>query len=228
MQLKAVFWDLDGTLIDSEPLWHDGELEIAAANNGHWTEELGWECSGTPVPDVARRMIEHGCTLSVEEIDKQLKAYVFEHEKMHMPWIDGVLDTLRSLKEAGIPTMLVSTSPRPIVENVLDAAPGLFSGYVCGDDDAKHKPSPEPYLLAAKKLGIAPENMAECAVFEDTPVGLAAGAASGATVIAQTCTIRTDTSNGPQFTSVDGYDGIDAEAIDAIVRRRLAALAAEA
>ncbi|MBT1182004.1 HAD family phosphatase [Bifidobacterium sp. CP2] len=222
MQVKAVFWDLDGTLIDSEPLWHDGEIEIAEANNGHWTEELGWECSGTPVPDVARKMIEHGCTLSVEAIDKQLKQYVFDHEKAHMPWIPGVLDTLRSLKEAGVPSVLVSTSPRPIVENVLDAAPGLFAGYVCGDDDAKHKPSPEPYLLAASKLGIAREDMARCVVFEDTLVGLTAGAASGATLIAQTCTIRTDTSQGPQFKSIDGYEGVDAEAVDGFVRERLA------
>ncbi|MBT1173104.1 HAD family phosphatase [Bifidobacterium sp. MA2] len=220
MLLKAVFWDLDGTLIDSEPLWHDGEMEIAAANGGRWSEELGWECSGTPVPDVARRMIEHGCTLSVEEIDRTLKQYVFDQEKLHMPWIDGVLDTLRSLKEAGVPSMLVSTSPRPIVENVLAAAPGLFAGYVCGDDDAKHKPDPAPYLLAASKLGIATEDMAKCAVLEDTMVGLTAGAASGATTIAQTCTIRTDTSNGPQFASIDGYEGIDAAAIDAFVRQR--------
>lgn len=223
MLLKAAFWDLDGTLIDSEPLWHDGEFEIAAKHGGEWSEELGWECSGTPVPDVARRMIEHGCTLSVEEIDRQLKQYVFDQEKIHMPWIDGVLDSLRSLKEAGIPSMLVSTSPRPIVENVLDAAPGLFAGYVCGDDDAKHKPDPAPYLLAASKLGIAREDMAKCVVLEDTLVGLTAGAASGATTIAQTCTIRTDTSAGPQFASINGYEGIDAAALDGFVRRRLEA-----
>lgn len=112
MLLKAVFWDLDGTLIDSEPLWHDGEIEIAHNNGGEWNEDLGWECSGTPVPHVAEVMIAHGCTLSVPEIDKQLKDYVFKAEVERLPWIPGVQDVLHSLKEADIPSMLVTTSPR--------------------------------------------------------------------------------------------------------------------
>ena len=68
LMIKAVFWDMDGTLIDSEPYWHEGEMKIAAAHGGYWDEELAWQGSGTPVPDVARRMVEHGCQLSIEEI----------------------------------------------------------------------------------------------------------------------------------------------------------------
>ena len=58
LMLKAVFWDMDGTLIDSEPYWHEGELKIAADHGGYWDEDLAWQGSGTPVPDVARRMVE--------------------------------------------------------------------------------------------------------------------------------------------------------------------------
>ncbi|PJM78416.1 HAD family hydrolase [Bifidobacterium scaligerum] len=221
MLLKAVFWDLDGTLIDSEPLWHDGEIEIAHANGGEWNEDLGWQCSGTPVPSVARHMIERGCKLSVEEIDKQLKDYVFNAEVTRLPWIPGVQDVLRSLKDAGIPSMLVTTSPRRMAENIMKQADGLLAGYVCGDDPFEHKPNPAPYLAAAAKLGIAPEDMAKCVVLEDSSVGLQAGAASGATLIAQTGWIRTDTSGLGQFASIDSYDGIDAAALDAFVRQRL-------
>lgn len=49
LMLKAVFWDMDGTLIDSEPYWHEGELKIAADHGGYWDEDLAWQGSGTPV-----------------------------------------------------------------------------------------------------------------------------------------------------------------------------------
>lgn len=221
MELKAVFWDLDGTLIDSEPLWHQGEIVLAHANGGEWDEDDGWAGSGTPVPDVARRMIAKGCTLSVEDIDVQLKRYVYEAELEGLPWIDGVLDVLRSLKDADVPSMLVSTSPRPIVENVMRQSDGLFAGYVCGDDPVAHKPDPAPYLEAARRLGIDAADMASCIVFEDSSSGLRSGVASGATVIAQTGWIRTDTSGLGQYLSIDSYAGLNAAALDAIISRRL-------
>ena len=101
LMLKAVFWDMDGTLIDSEPYWHEGELKIAADHGGYWDEDLAWQGSGTPVPDVARRMVEHGCKLSIEEIGKGMIDYVAQKEFERIPWIDGVEDVLLSLKEAG-------------------------------------------------------------------------------------------------------------------------------
>lgn len=220
MLLKAVFWDLDGTLIDSEPLWHDGEIEIAHANGGEWTVDDGWAGSGTPVPDVARRMIAKGTQLSVEEIDRQLKDYVYRAEVAGLPWIDGVRDTLRSLAEAGVPSMLVTTSPRRMAENVLAQADGLLVGYVCGDDPVAHKPDPAPYLAAAAKLGIEAVDMPSCVVLEDSSVGIRAGVASGATTISQTGWIRTDTSGLGQFAAIDSYEGINAEALDGFVRAR--------
>ena len=103
---------------------------------------------------------------------------------------------------------------------VMQSAQGL-GGYVCGDDPYEHKPSPAPYLAAAERLGIAPEDMVKCVVMEDSSSGLRSGAASGATLIAQTGWIRTDTSGLGQFASIDSYEGIDAAALDAFVRQRL-------
>jgi len=196
LMLKAVFWDMDGTLIDSEPYWHEGELKIAADHGGYWDEDLAWQGSGTPVPDVARRMVEHGCKLSIEEIGKGMIDYVAQKEFERIPWIDGVEDVLLSLKEAGVSSM-------------------------CGDDDVEKKPSPAPYLAAGRKLGIAPEDMKYCIAVEDSMSGLRSAAASGATTLGQTGFMRIDNSNGPQFASIKGYEGIDAASLDAFVRQRV-------
>lgn len=131
LMLKAVFWDMDGTLIDSEPYWHEGELKIAADHGGYWDEDLAWQGSGTPVPDVARRMVEHGCKLSIEEIGKGMIDYVAQKEFERIPWIDGVEDVLLSLKEAGVPSMLVTTSPRHLAENLIAQARTARSPVTC-------------------------------------------------------------------------------------------------
>ena len=205
LMLKAVFWDMDGTLIDSEPYWHEGELKIAADHGGYWDEDLAWQGSGTPVPDVARRMVEHGCKLSIEEIGKGMIDYVAQKEFERIPWIDGVEDVLLSLKEAGVPSMDLSVNP---------------NGSMRGDDDVEKKPSPAPYLAAGRKLGIAPEDMKYCIAVEDSMSGLRSAAASGATTLGQTGFMRIDNSNGPQFASINGYDGITAATLDAYIRRR--------
>ena len=101
--LKAAFWDMDGTLIDSEPYWHESELRLAAVYGGYWDEDLAWQGSGTPVPQVARQMIERGTALTVEEISKGMVDYVAQQERLRIPWIPGVLDVLRSLADARIP-----------------------------------------------------------------------------------------------------------------------------
>lgn len=222
--LKAVFWDMDGTLIDSEPYWHESEIRIAKAHGGYWDLDLAWQGSGTPVPDVARRMIEHGCQLSVEEIGQGMIDYVAQAEAAHMPWVDGVTDVLHSLIAAGIPSVLVTTSPRHLAQGLIDQAPeGAFAGFICGDDDVEKKPSPEPYLAAARMLGIVPEDMQYCIALEDSISGLTSAAAAGATTLAQTAYIQTDNSNGPQFASIHGYDGITAAVLEDFVLQRVGA-----
>lgn len=131
LMVKAVFWDMDGTLIDSEPYWHEGEMKIAAAHGGYWDEELAWQGSGTPVPDVARRMVEHGCQLSIEEIGQGMIDYVAQKEFECIPWIEGVEDVLVALRDAGVPSMLVTTSPRHLAENLVAQARPVRSRATC-------------------------------------------------------------------------------------------------
>lgn len=222
MLLKAVFWDMDGTLIDSEPYWHAAEMQIARDSGGYWTEDLAWQSSGTPISDVARRMMAHGTPLPAEEIASRMIGDVAKREGERMPWTDGVQDVLRSLAQDRIPSVLVTTSPRNMAENLIRQAPAdVFAGYVCGDDDIPKKPDPSPYLRAARIVGAGGADIARCVAIEDSMTGLKSAAASGATTLAQTGFIRTDTSSGPQFSSIDGYQGVTATTFDGYVRERL-------
>lgn len=222
--LRAVLWDLDGTLIDSEPYWHESEITLAQANGGDWNEDLAWQYSGGSLQEVARAMIERGTKLSVQQIADGMVDYVAAREKECVPWVPGVHAALDRLAQAGIPSVLVSNSPRRLVENVIANAPeGTFVGYICGDDGHKPKPSPEAYLSAGAMLKV--DNMATCVAFEDSWAGLTSAADSGATTIAQTAFSNLDVSDGPQFTSIHGYEQVTAAFLEDIVRRRLAMLA---
>lgn len=224
MMLKAVFWDMDGTLIDSEPYWHAGEMEIAKAHGGYWDEDLAWQGSGTPLDYCAGLMIKHGTQLPPEEIGRMMVDYVAKREFEQVPWSDGVQDVLASLVEAGIPSVLVTQSPRPLAQNVVDHAPkGAFAGFICGDDDVEKKPSPAPYLAAAKLLGIGADEIAQCVALEDSATGLTSAVASGATTVAQLGFNRNAKEDGPQFASINGYDGVTAATLDGFVRQRVGA-----
>ncbi|WEV69298.1 HAD family phosphatase [Bifidobacterium sp. ESL0775] len=269
--LRAVLWDMDGTLIDSEPYWHTVEVNLAREHGGYWSEDIGWTCSGKPVPKVAELMIEKGTKLPAQEVQRRLIEGVARMEAEHMPWIAGVEDVLRSLVSAGIPSVLVTASPRRMAENLVRQAPeGAFVGYVCGEDDLPKKPNPAPYIAAAEVVGVelphdiavangmadspfgqlnrqddgdqadknvSPDDediasaharfyheMARCVALEDSMTGIQSAVGSGATTIAQTGFIKTDTSAGPQFASINNYDGLTAEVLERYAEQRLSTM----
>ena len=222
MTLRAVFWDMDGTLIDSEPYWHEGEMEIARRHGGIWNEDLGWQMSGKALALCAEKMREMGTQLPEARIAELMVSYVAERERQSMPWTPGVLDVLRSLVGAGIPSVLVTASPRSMAQVVVDQAPtGAFSAFVCGDDGLASKPDPAPYLHAAQLLGIEGKDIASCIALEDSPTGLQSAVASGATTIAVTGFTRAEVSGQGQFRSIRDYQGIDAETLATYATERV-------
>ncbi|MDN5972345.1 HAD family hydrolase [Bifidobacterium crudilactis] len=221
MTLRAVFWDMDGTLIDSEPYWHEGEFAIAKRFGGTWSEALGWQMSGTALSLCARKMREMGTDLPEERIAELMVDYVARRESETMPWTDGVLSVLKSLVKAGVPSVLVTSSPRTLAEVVVRQAPeGAFSAFVCGDDGLPSKPDPAPYEHAAELLGIAHDDIKECIALEDSPSGLQSAVASGATTIAVTGFTRADVREQHQFASIRDYVGIDATVLENFVTAR--------
>ena len=219
----AVFWDMDGTLIDSEPYWHQAELDLAHEHGGDWNADMGWQVSGKPLPTVARLMRERGLDLPENQIPDLLIDGVIAMEERHMPWIEGVRTILTDLVEAGIPSILVTTSPRRMAQAVVAKAPeGAFADYACGDDGLAQKPDPAPYLHAASLVGInSPDLMTSCLAFEDTLTGITSAVASGATTVAYTGTNPVDTSSGPQFASINSYVGVTLDDLFSLVSRRL-------
>jgi len=195
-----------------------------------WNADMGWQVSGKPLPTVARLMRERGLDLPEDQIPDLLIDGVIAMEERHMPWIEGVRTILTDLVGAGIPSILVTTSPRRMAQAVVAKAPeGAFADYVCGDDGLAQKPDPAPYLHAASLVGInSPDLMTSCLAFEDTLTGITSAVASGATTVAYTGTNPVDTSSGPQFASMKSYVGVTLDDLSALIAKRLGRLGSSA
>ena len=177
----AVLFDMDGTLVDTEPYWMTAERELVFAYGGTWTTEDGLTLVGQGLENSAAVLQSRGVDLTTEKIIGHLTERVLAQAKDHIPWRPGALELIASLREAGIPLALVTMSMRPLAEHVVHASEEpLFDLIVSGGDVVNPKPHPEPYLLAAELLGV---EITQCVAIEDSIPGLASAVASGATVI---------------------------------------------
>lgn len=187
---KAVLWDLDGTLIDSDPYWVTAERALLESHGGTWDNALAEAMQGASLPVLTQLLCERGVTLPADELVQLLTDEVMHMESERLPWVEGSRELLARLASAGIPSVLVTGSPRTIADNVLRQAPaGAFVDAISGSDGLPPKPSPEPYVQAARMAGVAPR---DCVIFEDSLPGLAAAHASGAVVVAVTGHARVD------------------------------------
>ena len=179
--MGAVLFDMDGTLIDSEPLWQRTEAKIVASFGKVWTKEDGDTLTGHSLFDSASLMIElKNLPLAPEKGVEMMVANMHElYAGEGVPWIPGARELLSELASAGIPTALVSASYEILVHDVCaDAPKGSLEVMVTGSEpNMRQKPSGDPYRLAARRLNVPIEN---CLVVEDSAPGLAAGQDAGA------------------------------------------------
>ena len=174
---------MDGTLVDTEPYWIEREHEIVALHgNGGWTDDHAHALVGFDLRDAARYISKHGhVDLPVDDIVNLLLDGVIERVHRSMPWRPGARELLADLRRLGVPCALVTMSWRRFAEAVVDSLPqGSFQAVVVGDDVTDGKPHPEPYLTAARLLGVAPER---CVAIEDSPTGVRSAMAAGCMTI---------------------------------------------
>jgi beta-phosphoglucomutase-like phosphatase (HAD superfamily) len=169
---------MDGTLVDTEPYWMAAEHALVAEFGGTWTDADGASLVGNPLITSARIIRERG---SVELPDEVIVDRLVEHVRravvLGVPWQPGARELLAEIAAAGLPCALVTMSYVDLAEAVVAALPpGSFATLVTGDVVANGKPHPEPYLTAAERLGVRPE---DCIALEDSPPGLTSATAAG-------------------------------------------------
>ncbi len=179
---RAVLWDMDGTLVDTEPYWIETEHELAAAHGATWSHEQALQLVGNDLLVSGRIIREQmGLSLSPEEIVETLLDGVVERVRRHVPWRPGARELLADLRAQGVPCALVTMSWTRFVEPILATLPvGSFDAVVSGDQVNQGKPHPEPYLTAAGRLGVDP---ADCLAIEDSPTGADSARAAGCRVL---------------------------------------------
>jgi HAD superfamily hydrolase (TIGR01509 family) len=178
----AVLFDMDGTLIDSEPYWLASEQALAKEHNGTWTHEDGLSVVGMSL-DESSKLFKDKANIDLEpqEIVTRLTSDVQSQLQKIVPWRPGARELLFDLKKHNVKTALVTMSLRRMAQQVVDAIDfPAFYIIVAGDDVLRGKPHPEPYLKAAELLGFAPEN---CFAFEDSISGITSAEAAGTIAI---------------------------------------------
>ena len=180
---SAVFFDMDGLLINSEPLWLESETEMMAAFDYQWLESDQAACLGGPLDRVGNYMSnliggkKDGHSLMLEIIDRMVEKF-----KGDLPLMPGALDLIDDLRAHDVELTLVSASPRSLVDAALaNFEVNPFSRSISSNDVKVTKPDPEGYLLAASSGG---QDISNCLIFEDSLTGVTAAKASGAWVMA--------------------------------------------
>jgi HAD superfamily hydrolase (TIGR01509 family) len=181
--LQAVLFDMDGLLVDTEPLWYEVETEVMARFGAPWTPQDQAALLGGSLERSSRYLVATaGAELPWQTVAGWLLDGMSQRLRDGVEPRPGALDLLAELAGAGVPRALVSSSHRVLVDAVLASlGDHHFAFSVSADDVVRLKPDPEPYLSAVRRLRASP---ARCVVLEDSPTGVAAGEAAGCPVVA--------------------------------------------
>jgi HAD superfamily hydrolase (TIGR01509 family) len=185
--LKAVLWDMDGTIVDTEPYWIAAEHALVEAHGGTWSHEQAMQLVGQSLTFSAGLLQQAGVDLGIREIIDTLTAEVVASVRRRVPWRPGARELLEDLHLAGVRCALVTMSEGPLAREVVSSLPRpYFEVVVTGDTVAQGKPHPEAYLKAVELLQEDDADLAihHCVALEDSEPGVAAAVASGVATVA--------------------------------------------
>ncbi len=201
----AVLWDMDGTLVDTEPYWFATEFELVAEFGGTWTDADAHSLVGFDLLASAHELrTRGGVRLEPVQLVERLIDGVIRRVADELPWRPGAPELLAECVAAEIPCVLVTMSWRRLADALIAAAPtGSFAASVTGDEVSNGKPHPEPYLAAAAVLGVDP---VECVAIEDSPTGVASALAAGCATLGVPHVVPV--AAAPGLTLVDSLTGL--------------------
>lgn len=180
--MSAILFDMDGTLINSEPLWLEAEIEVMREVGSTWDQSDQINCLGGPMERTEKYMQERSGNIKpFGYFGRRLNEIMDQKLKTQLDLMPNAMELLLECKSANIPMALVTASSRSQMEIVLSQLPkGIFGAAVSKNDVEKSKPDPAPYLLAAELLKV---DIKSCLVIEDSTTGIQSGLKSGAKVV---------------------------------------------
>lgn len=179
--LQAVLWDMDGTIVDTEPYWIEAERRLVASYGGSWSDEQAEALVGQALTFSAGVLQAAGVKLSVREIIDTLTEQVTARVRETVPWRPGARELLMALQQRGIPCAMVTMSEQQLAVEVAGHLPdGTFELLVTGDRVARGKPHPEAYETAFDELSVArPLRKERVVAIEDSLPGVTSARAAG-------------------------------------------------
>lgn len=179
----AVVFDLDGVIVDSEPVWEEVRRAFVAGHGGQWQPDSQRRLMGMSTQEWARYLsAELGVGLPPEEVARGVIEQMAQRYHRELPLLPGAVDAVRRVA-ARWPLGLASSSPRSLIDRVVDEAglAGAFAVALSTEEVERGKPAPDVYLTVAERLGVEPGS---CLAVEDSSNGLRSAAAAGMTVVA--------------------------------------------